>query len=48
MGQKVNYLQFFSEFTTDIAVSQTLSRLVKAGVLERVSKGLYYRQGMAS
>ncbi len=25
------------------AVSQTLSRLVKAGVLERVSKGLYYR-----
>ncbi len=25
------------------AVSQTLSRLVKAGALERVSKGLYYR-----
>jgi Family of unknown function (DUF6088) len=25
------------------AVSQTLSRLVKAGILERVSKGLYYR-----
>jgi hypothetical protein len=25
------------------AVSQTLSRLVKAGVLKRVSKGLYYR-----
>lgn len=26
-----------------LAVSQTLSRLVKAGALERVSKGLYYR-----
>jgi hypothetical protein len=28
------------------AVSQTLSRLVKAGVLERVSKGLYYRPAL--
>lgn len=32
----------FSELPP-FAVSQTLSRLVKAGVLERVSKGLYYR-----